>query len=273
MHTLFSVTAFLGNSLILVSLHKESSLHPPSKLLYRCLATTDLLVGLVAQPLYATLSFSYSWTLEDRRIFYYTNDAVIITSHMLCGVSLLTMTAISVDRLLALLLGLRYRQIVTLKRTYIVLAKFWVLSLVASLSTIFKTNITFSYGRILIPICLVISITSYTKIFSALRHHQAHVQDHSQQQPSQPSALNVARYRKAVYSALWVQLALVVCYAPYGIVEIMLSKTYSWHFREITIVLVYFNSTLNPFLYCWKISEVRRAVKQTIRQALCCLWS
>ena len=264
MHTLFSVTAFLGNSLILVSLHKESSLHPPSKLLYRCLATTDLLVGLVAQPLYATLSFSY---------FYYTNNAVIITSHMLCGVSLLTMTAISVDRLLALLLGLRYRQIVTLKRTYIILANFWVLSLVASLSTIFKTNITFSYGRILIPICLVISITSYTKIFSALRHHQAHVQDHSQQQPSQPSALNVARYRKAVYSALWVQLALVGCYTPYGIVEIMLSKTYSWHFREITIVLVYFNSTLNPFLYCWKISEVRRAVKQTIRQALCCLWS
>ena len=276
MHTLFSVTAFLGNSLILVSLHKESSLHPPSKLLYRCLATTDLLVGLVAQPLHATLSFSYSWTLEDRRIFYYTNDAVIITSHMLCGVSLLTMTAISVDRLLALLLGLRYRQIVTLKRTYIILANFWVLSLVASLSTIFKTNITFSYGRILIPICLVISITSYTKIFSALRHHQAHVQDHSQQQPSQPSALNVARYRKAVYSALWVQLALVVCYAPYGIVEIVLSKTYSshlWAFRDITIVLVYFNSTLNPCLYCWKISEVRQAVKRTIRQALCCLWS
>ena len=272
MHILFSVTAFLGNSLILVSLHKESSLHPPSKLLYRCLATTDLLVGLVAQLLYAAVNFLDNWPLEDWRIFRYANEAAIITSHVLCGVSLLTMTAISVDRLLAILLGLRYRQIVTLKRTYIILANFWVLSLVASLSTIFKTNITFSYGRILIPICLVISITSYTKIFSALRHHQAHVQDHSQQQPSQPSALNVARYRKAVYSALWVQLALVVCYAPYGIVEIVLSKTYSSHlqvFREITIVLVYFNSTLNPCLYCWKISEVREAVKQTIRQALC----
>ena len=39
--------------------------------------------------------------------------------------------------------------------------------------------------------------------------------------------------------------------------------------RGIATVLVYFNSTLNPFLYCWKISEVRRAVKQTIRQAIC----
>ena len=274
-HIFFSVTAFLGNYLILVSLHKESSLHPPSKLLYRCLATTDLSVGLVAQPLHATLSFSYSWSLEDWRIFQYINDADIITSHMLCGVSLLTMTAISVDRLLAMLLGLRYRQIVTLKRTYIVLINFWVLSLVASLGTIFNYNVTF-FHVIVILICLVISITSYSKIFSALRHHQAQVQDHSQQQPSQPSALNVARYRKAVYSALWVQLALVVCYTPYGIVEIVLSKTYSSHlrvFREITIVLVYFNSTLNPCLYCWKISEVRRAVKRTIRQALCRPWS
>ena len=50
---LLSITAILGNSLILVALHKESSLNPPSKLLYRCLATTDLLVGLVNQPLYA----------------------------------------------------------------------------------------------------------------------------------------------------------------------------------------------------------------------------
>ena len=51
---LLSITTFLGNSLILVALNKESSLHPPSKLFYRCLATTDLLVGLVAQPLRVT---------------------------------------------------------------------------------------------------------------------------------------------------------------------------------------------------------------------------
>ena len=55
---LLSITAILGNSLILAALHKESSLHPPSKLLYRCLATTDLLVGLVSQPLYATFWMS-----------------------------------------------------------------------------------------------------------------------------------------------------------------------------------------------------------------------
>ena len=45
-----SITAFLGNTLILVALHKETSLHPPSKLLYRNLAITDLCVGIIAEP-------------------------------------------------------------------------------------------------------------------------------------------------------------------------------------------------------------------------------
>ena len=49
-----SITAFLGNSLILVALHKETSLHPPSKLLYRNLAITDLCVGITGQPLNVT---------------------------------------------------------------------------------------------------------------------------------------------------------------------------------------------------------------------------
>ena len=119
-----AITAFLGNSLILVALHKESSLHPPSKLLYRCLATTDLLVGLVAQPLHVT--YWMSVVHEHWSLCHYAREAAYITGVALCGVSLLTMAVISVDRLLALLLGLRYKEIVTLNCIYIIIASFWV---------------------------------------------------------------------------------------------------------------------------------------------------
>ncbi|CAH3129957.1 unnamed protein product, partial [Pocillopora meandrina] len=237
---LFSITATLGNSLILVALHKESSLNPPSKLLYRCLATTDLLVGLVTQPLCAT--YWMSLVHEHWSLCRYVRNAIYISGYALCGVSLSTLTAISVDRLLALLLGLRYKDIVTLRRTYIILAIFWVVCLAPGLFSLLNYRITFWCSFIAASSCLVISIASYTKIFCALSHHQAQVQDHAQQQVSQSITLNMARYRKAVYNALWVQLALVV---------------------------LLFNSTLNPLLYCWKISEVRQAVKQTIRQVIC----
>ena len=106
---LFSITAILGNSLILVALHKESSLHPPSKLLYRFLAATDLLVGLVSQPLHAT--YWMSVVHEHWILCPYAWYGSGITGYALCSVSLLTLTAISVDRLLAMLLGLRYKAI------------------------------------------------------------------------------------------------------------------------------------------------------------------
>ena len=269
---LLSIAAILGNSLILVALHKESSLHPPSKLLYRCLVTTDLLVGLVSQPLVATLWISV--VHEQWRLCRFAWEATSISGYGLCLMSLLTMAAMSVDRLLALLLGLRYKQIVTLKRTYIIVATLCIVTFVATLCNVLDSRIAPWFGRIVISCCLLISIASYAKIFCALRRHHAQIQSHVQQQPSQPNALNMARYKKAVYSALWVQLVLVVCYVPNMTVEIVISLSLKglsnfMVIRGMTNVLVFFNSTLNPFLYCWKISEVRRAVKQTIRQAIC----
>ena len=53
LNTFLSITAFLENTLILVALHRDTSLHPPSKLLFRNLAITDLLVGITAEPLHA----------------------------------------------------------------------------------------------------------------------------------------------------------------------------------------------------------------------------
>ena len=160
---LLSITAFAGNFLILVALHKESSLHPPSKLLYRCLATTDLLVGLVVQPLYA--AYLISVVQEQWSLCRYAYYAVFITGSVLFLVSLMTMTAISLDRLLALMLGLRYKQIVTLKRTYIIVTTFWVFTLVASLCGIFYRRIILFYSRLVTSFCLIISLASYTKIF------------------------------------------------------------------------------------------------------------
>ena len=59
--------------------------------------------------------------------------------------------------------------------------------------------------------CSVISIASYTNIFRTLRHHQAQIQDHVQQQSSQTTALNMARYRKEVSRLLCTKSYSVAC--------------------------------------------------------------
>ena len=273
----FSLTAFLGNSLIFVALHKTSSIHPPSKLLYRCLATTDLLVGLVGQPLVAT--FWMSVGREQWRLCRFAWEAAFVSGYGLSLISLLTMAAMSVDRLLALFLGLRYKQTVTLKRTYVIVVTLWIITGVATLCPMLVFHIAQWFGRIIISSCLLISIASYAKIFLALRRHQAQIQDHVQHSTTgQPNALNMAQYRKAVYSALLVQLVLLACYVPVSVVAIVMAYRQA-NLSHLVVALgisgtiANLNSTLNPFLYCWKISEVRQAVKQTIRQALCCPWT
>ena len=152
-----SITAFLGNTLILVALHKESPLHPPSKLLLRSLAKTDLCVGIIVQPL--GITYWMSSVSERWDICRFAVVASIITSYMLCLVSLLILTAISVDRLLALLLGLRYKQVVTLRRTYVAVFAFWLVSTLASTLRLWDYRISSWYSYLVISLCLVTSFT------------------------------------------------------------------------------------------------------------------
>ena len=269
----FSVTAFLGNTLILVALHKETSLHPPSKLLYRNLAITDLCVGIITEP----LSVTYWTSVVNERwdICYYAERAGDYSGSILCAVSLLTVTAISVDRLLALLLGLRYRQVVTFRRTCITVTGFWILSIVCASTLFFNGRITSWCLYIVSALCLVTTIFAYAKIFVTLRHNQIHVQNHvaHQGQTSQAIPMNIARYRKAVHSALWVQGTLAICYLPYNIAVVLTPRSgmslLIYLARNFTFSMVLLNSSLNPLLYCRKIREVRQAVKETLRQLFC----
>ena len=265
-----SMTAFVENSLVLVALHKTRSLHPPSKLLFLNVAITDLCVGIIVEPLH--VSYLMSVVSERWDICYYAFLSSIITSYVMCSVSLLTLTTTSMDRLLALLLGLRYRQVVTLKRTRMTVAILWILSIVSTSSYFWDIRILVLWGKISVPLCLVVSGISYTKIFVTLRHNHIQVQDRSfQGQLQQTTLLNKARYRKAVSSALWVQLVLAFCYFPYIIAQAVTSQKgmplSGYLAREFTKTLIFLNSSLNPLIYFWKMRELRQAVKNT----LCCL--
>ncbi len=270
---LFSVTAILGNILILFALHKESSLHPPSKLLYRCLAMTDLFVGLISEPSAAV----YSMTLgieRDRKhwlnVCFYSATICTVSFTILCTVSLLTLAAISVDRLLALLSGVRYRHIVTMGSTRAFLSLFWISSTGFALMSVWKYEIPFSFRYGIILLSLMISAFCYLKIYLILRHRMHVNQVHKPSTENIP--LTIARYRKTVSTALWVQLTLVICYLPYSIVIAIITINGSSAFLDalwgFSGAFVYLNSSLNPFLYCWKIRSLRQAVKDRLKQFL-----
>ena len=273
---LLAICSSLGNILILIALHKETSLHAPSKLFLRSLALTDLLVGVISGPL--TITYWMSAVRKRWDDCYNTFFTSIIVGYLLCGMSLLTLTAISVDRLLALSLGLRYKQTVTLNRARAIVLVFWILCSICSALHAHNARITTWYTHITIPVCFVTSVSSYTMIFRKLHRHEIQVHNNiiqcEQSSNSSSGPLNISRYRKGVSSVMWLQLVVALCYLPHGITTAL--WTYSGKsssvtvLRQFTVTLVYLNSALNPLLYCWKIREVRQSVKEIIRNTLCC---
>ena len=269
----FSITAIFGNTLILVALHKESSLHPPSKLLYRCLAITDLLAGLISEPSLAAygLLLVKEKHLTNICRYFATISAVSFTT--LSAVSLLTMTTISVDRLLALLLGLRYRHIVTLRRARALVTLYWILSLGCAVIAIWEFTNAKIYSYTLIFICIFLSLFCYLKILLTLRRNQTQAQQRHGEPSIRGIPFNIARYRKTVATAIWVEVTLIACYLPYSIVIAIITIHGSSPFLDVIWELVAFlvclNSSLNPVLYCWKIKEVKQEVKNTLRQLFC----
>ena len=280
-----SIFATLGNVLILVALRKVSSIHPPTKLLFRCLAVTDLCVGLLGQPLYVYVNY-IGLHFDIGKFMVELQGVLNFALVLLFAVSPLTSAAISVDRLLALLLGLRYRHVVTLREARVVIACVWFIA-VSNASLLWLDFIQFSDEvylaswwtfLALIMVSTIISTFSYTKIFFTLRHQQAQVRDHVQPEQSSRgrSVLNIARYKKTVYSVAWIQFVMLACYGPYIVNEFLWnlgSIDYSTETRianDVSICLLFLNSSLNPVLYCWRIKDVRQEVKNTIRQCLCC---
>ena len=271
-----SITASLGNILILIALRKVTSIHPPTKLLFQCLAITDLGVGLISQPLMATLMLMADNI--DIKIWKICLKLLSSLSIPFCGVSVFASTALSVDRLLALFLGLRYRHVVTLKRIRAVLACGCLAVLLILLVWNFREKTAKIIITICLTLCLIISLFSYTKIVLRLRQHQSSVRDNVQQRRTNAGGipLNLDRYKRIVVSIALVQLALVICYFPFLIFHIVThSKDIHrghyllWYFHTST--LIFLNSSLNPFLYCWRIKEIRQAVKATITGLCACL--
>ena len=273
-----SITASLGNALILIALDNVTSVHPPTKLLFRCLAVTDLCVGLIVQPIYVMFLLDvYAAAITiNSSITHYVGQIQRALSFALCGVSVFTSTAISVDRFLALKMGVRYRQVVSLMRVRAAITCFWLIGISVGLwGWFWSVRIAYTTAVIVAALSVVISVFFYTKIYLRLQQHQSQVEHVYQGQPNREgNPLIITEYKKTVYSIAWVQLAMVVCYVPF-IISAIIVMIKGWRdvsaeiFWPSTVTLLFLNSSLNPILYYWKITEVRQAVKDTVKR-LCC---
>ena len=250
------ITAVFGNSAILLTIWKTSSLHLMANILLASLAVSDLAVGLVVQPLF----------IADLLIRTAFGSYVLILSNFLCIASLMTITAITADRLLALQLHLRYNAVMTPFRVTWVVFFIWVFTAIFPIAKVWIPSLSDKALCTIIISILVGNFFVYLKIYLIVRRHQRQIQ-HQQQEANNENIFSVNIFKKSAINTFFVYILLLCCYTPYSFVAVkmVLSSEVAIISPSVylsVITLVYLNSSLNPLLYCWRDREICAATTQ-----------
>ena len=253
------VMTLLGNAAILITIFKTPSLHSPAHILLAGLALSDFAFGFIVQPLLLSIVLSAGYNHDlPLATFHLMCSSLNCSAIVLCGVSLGTSIAIALDRLLALRLHLRYAVIVTKYRVIVVLTCIWLFQ--GFFIPVYFWQVE-TFGRfIAIKICVVIVVNFaiYFNIHLIVRHHQIRIQ---YQQPEQLAKIfSLKRLKNSALNTFLVFIFLLVCSLPF--LYVYFNDRVSITIHYIAIATIFLNASFNPFVYSWRLREIRTATKR-----------
>ena len=257
--------SIIGNALVLVAILKTPSLRSPSVIFLCNLAVSDLLVGLVVQPVYIVEQMVKTVPT--------LSEAVGAMGFAGCGVSLSTMTAITMDRFLTLHYHLQYPNLMTTSRAIYTIVTIWCNITLFSFSIFWSPSIYYFLAAFCITSCLLVNLVCFIKIHRIVRRHQLqiHVQQQAVDNLTDTNNNHIRQSTRSAKSIFIYFLVMLLCYTPLFFVHIISAINISnsiilWTFP---IAAAFMNSSINPFLYCWRIPELRTAVFKTARLLSC----
>ena len=266
--------AVTGNALFLYGVWKTPSLRSPFILLLCGLASTDLSVGLIAQPVFITEVLVGLYSRSENLTLAFTKAHQMI-ARSLCGVSLLMIGGISIDRFIAIVKPLHYPSTVTSIRVTRFVVASWALSVLAQSAEFWGPRLAFAVSSLYILTCLSSSITCHTTMYKILRRHRLQIHTHVQAINDSNTRTAMARLGRSAFNTFVVFIVLLICYFPYLAVYIVHFTGKAGDLKlwmQLSATVVFLNSALNPFLYCWRIREIRVATLRTFRRLVSREW-
>ena len=251
------------NIVTIYAIRRTSSLPKTLKTLLLSLAFSDVGVGLFVQPLY---TFSLVKWLKLDRPSCNTYHVWNISSNLFSAASFLGVVAVSVDRVLAVHLHLRYQELVTHKRVVTVVISIWVFSAFISLLVLWSSSATQNLVLLVIAaIGFIVSFVVCTRIYLTVRRHKKQIQSMQIQEIVQAGEkANFTALIKSTVGLFYVYLVFLISYLPFFIcIAVVRIYGSSIAFRKVFIfswTLIFLNSSLNPVIYCWKMRHIRRAI-------------
>jgi len=175
--TLFALTAILGNGIVMLVICKTRELHSPSFTLLFCLAVSDLLVGMVVQPCF--VAYKVAKLLDHFSPYCKLRMVQFFCGWITSGVSVLTLSGVCIDRLLALTLHLRYSSLITVPRVVMVIVGVWIVCFAGTIIKFWFDKWVILPGILAVSTLLMIAFCT-SKIFQITLKHQRQINAQNQ---------------------------------------------------------------------------------------------
>jgi len=269
LHAVSFLPAAIGNGVVTLTTFKTPSLQKPSFVLLSCAAFADSLTGFLAQPV-AMASFAAKLKGQFSAACWLDLLKECL-GWLFGGISVSILAFLSVERYLALRLGLRYQTVITVKRVLLIVIFFWLALLTLGTFRFFALS-NKTYVAIHLPfmlLSLVILTATYCKIHLFIKRHRLKL---SPAENQKQNAFDVAKYKKITLAVLYIVCFYWLFFAPF--VCVLLAFLLSGFTERvegayyITTTLILANAAVNPLLYCWKLRALRQAVLKYIKDIL-----
>ncbi|KAL9974020.1 hypothetical protein ACROYT_G020549 [Oculina patagonica] len=262
-NVLFSLCGIFGNVLVFIVVERNRQLHTVTNMFITSLALADLLVCLVAQPMYAVFLYGLP-----------PNPAYGITRKTFSFVSVLAsisnLAAVTIDRYIAIVSPMQYQLKANFKSAFILLSFIWVVSLGLGIPSGIKQSVQHITVYYIVALVMII-VPIYVRIYFIARRQArviARQVEHIEKAlKSRGERENIAA--KTIGNVLGV---FIICWLP--VIVLPMIFRYSVNSRTVRRLLKWAqtlalcSSAVNPVIYSLKTQIFKKELRKFYRVAL-----
>ena len=270
-HAISCPFVILLNILVMVAVKTNRQLCTKSNVSLACLATTDLFVGLVVQPLQIV---HYSFMLKgETGMICSSQSKITIAITTSCLVATLHhFVVLSGERYLAIKHSYAYENLVTKVRIIAVSGLVWAVATIFSIEDFLPTNIQHNLKFVITImqfICLVLVFYFNVSVYREVRRNEKQI---FANQVTLEVKQKLLKNKKAFYCTIIVLFTIVLCYFPANIIVVIMisfmKDSIAINVKHIMLhlltLLPVLNSLFNPLIYAVRIRYFRVAFIQLL---------
>ncbi|XP_020910380.1 histamine H2 receptor-like [Exaiptasia diaphana] len=264
------------NALISWSVLGDEDLRSSSfNILLVALAVTDFLVGLLVQPIFSY----YQSCLVNNCYSPCTYTLYILSVLTFAGLSVCTLTLVSLERYLAIEHPNFYRKMITAKRVMLGTMIYWAINLTLLISaTVYGINN--NRNLLMVPPMIFIGLNNLVMLYCGIKvqvtaYRQRRTIALQQESVQQPDEQQRQQERLKEYKRVFMTTILVIVsilfYVPFIIIAVIQAVKSKDVMRDLTYIdipicltLLHVQSLINPILVSLRLSYIRTSIKNKL---------